>query len=68
MSNNYEKLICDSLLEIKTLIEECKSTILESIVSIDAEKDSIPDNIQFALDDLLEAHFVYDELIRQILH
>lgn len=64
MSDKHEKLICDSIVEVKNLIEECKSVILGSV----DQADPLPDNLQVLVDDLVEANFIYDELIRQLLH
>lgn len=64
MTNNYEKIICDSLLEIKNLIEECKSIILNAANEDKLADEHVSDEI---LDELTEASFIYEELVKQML-
>lgn len=68
MSHETDKLICESLLEIKTLIEECKGAILGSIEESADDSTPLPDDVHLIVEELLEANFIYDELIRQLLH
>lgn len=65
MAKSVEDLMCDSLLELKDLIEECKSIIIGGVDKLDEEQ--IAKSVNVAFDDLFEAMDIYQELLKQLL-